>query len=71
MSQKAIATFSAYPEPNEELNTIHSEELGKSDVFKNSYPPGSKSEALHLGVHLILLYFIRILILSVETFFLF
>ena len=31
--------------------------------------PGSKSEALQLGVHLIFLYFIRIWILSAETFF--
>ena len=35
----------------------------------NFYPPGSKCEALRLGVHLILLYFIRIWILSAETFF--
>ena len=35
------------------------------------YPPGSKLEALQLGVHLILLYFIRIGILSAETFFYF
>ena len=35
------------------------------------YPPGSKSVALQLGVHLILLYFIRISLLSAETFFLF
>ena len=34
-----------------------------------SYPPKSKSEALQLGVHLILLYFIRISLLSAETFF--
>ena len=34
------------------------------------YPPGSKSEALQLGVHLILLYFIRISLLSAEIFFL-
>ena len=33
------------------------------------YPPGSKSVALQLGVHLILLYFIRISLLSAETFF--
>ena len=39
---------------------------------KNNYfPPGSKSEALQLGVHLILSYFIKIWILSAETFFLF
>ena len=37
----------------------------------NNYPPGSKREALQLGVHLILLYFIRIWILSAGTFFLF
>ena len=36
-----------------------------------AYPPGSKSVALQLGVHLILLYFIRISLLSAETFFLF
>ena len=35
------------------------------------YHTGSKSIALQLGVHLILLYFIRILLLSAETFFLF
>ena len=35
------------------------------------YPPGSKSEALRLGVHLILLYFIRISLLTPETFFYF
>ena len=35
------------------------------------YPPGSKSEALQLGVHLILSYFIRISLLSAETFFYF
>ena len=34
------------------------------------YPPGSKSEALQLAVHLILLYFIRISFLM-ETFFYF
>ena len=33
-----------------------------------NYPPGSKSVALQLGVHLILLYFIRILILGAKTF---
>ena len=37
--------------------------------FQINYPPGSKSEALQLGVHLILLYFIRISLLSAETFF--
>ena len=35
----------------------------------NYYPPGSKSEALRLGVHLILLYFIRISLLYPKTFF--
>ena len=35
------------------------------------YSPGSKSEALQLGVQLILLYFIRIPLLITETFFLF
>ena len=35
------------------------------------YPPGSKSEALQLGVNLILLYFIRIFLLITEIFFLF
>ena len=29
-------------------------------LWSNIYPPGSKCEALRLGVHLILLYFIRI-----------
>ena len=38
--------------------------------FKN-YPPGSKCEALRLGVHLILLYFIRILVVGTEIIFLF
>ena len=37
----------------------------------SNHPPGSKSEALRLGVHLILLYFDRISILSAETFFYF
>ena len=40
-------------------------------VYGTCYPPGSKSVALQLGVHLILLYFIKIGILSAETFFLF
>ena len=35
------------------------------------YPPGSKSEALRLGVHLILLYFIRISLLTPKTFYVF
>ena len=35
------------------------------------YPPGSKCEALRLGVHLILLYFIRILVVGTEIIFLF
>ena len=35
------------------------------------YPPGSKSEALRLGVHVILLYYIRIWIFSAGTFILF
>ena len=35
------------------------------------YPPGSECEALRLGVHLILLYFIRISPLYPKTFFLF
>ena len=33
------------------------------------YPPGSKCEALRLGVHLILLYFIRILVVGTEIIF--
>ena len=41
------------------------------EVLALNYPPGSKSEALQLGVYLILLYFIRIILLSAETFFLF
>ena len=45
-------------------------ELGaKTHDFREFYPPGSKSVALQLGVHLILLYFIRISLLSAETFF--
>ena len=40
-------------------------------ITYKQYPPGSKSVALQLGVHLILLYFIRISLLSAETFFLF
>ena len=35
------------------------------------YHPGSKCEALRLGVHLILLYFIRILVVGTEIIFLF
>ena len=35
------------------------------------YPPGSKCEALRLGVHLILLYFIRISLLTRRFFFYF
>ena len=35
------------------------------------YPPGSASEALRLGVHLILFYFIWILLSTPKTFFLF
>ena len=38
---------------------------------QSNYPPGSKCEALRLGVHLILLYFIRILVLGTEIIFLF
>ena len=38
--------------------------------FSMNYPPWSKSEALQLGVHLILLYFIRISLLSAEIFYL-
>ena len=34
--------------------------FGCSKLLLTYYPPGSKSEALQLGVHLILLYFIRI-----------
>ena len=50
--------------------------LGKYQAYNEKtvlkiYPPGSKCEALRLGVHLILLYFIKIGILSAETFFLF
>ena len=36
--------------------------------FKGIYPPGSKCEALQLGVHLILLYFIRMSLFIAETF---
>ena len=43
----------------------------RSSGFNCFYPPGSKSEALQLGVQLILLYFIRIPLLITETFFLF
>ena len=35
--------------------------------YEKIYPPVSKSEALQLGVHLILLDFIRILLLITET----
>ena len=38
---------------------------------KYNYPPGSKCEALRLGVHLILLYFIRILVVGTEIIFVF
>ena len=41
------------------------------EVLALNYLPGSKSEALQLGVHLTLLYFIRNSLLSAETFFLF
>ena len=44
---------------------------GPINLLEIFYPPGSKSVALQLGVHLILLYFIRITLLSAETFFLF
>jgi len=46
------------------LDILHT--LGYSE--SGFYPPGSKSVALQLGVHLILLYFIRISLLSAETF---
>ena len=36
-----------------------------------TYPPWGKCEALRLGVHLILLYFIRILVVGTEIIFLF
>ena len=42
---------------------------GKLSFGNIIYPPGSKSVALQLGVHLILLYFIRISLLCAETFF--
>ena len=35
------------------------------------FPPGSKCEAFRLGVHLILLYFIRILVMGTEIIFYF
>ena len=41
----------------------------RSHYITKIYRPGSKCEALQLGVHLILLYFIRISLLSAETFF--
>ena len=40
-------------------------------VFFDFIPPGGMSEAFPVGVHLILLYFIRISLLTPETFFLF
>ena len=43
----------------------------KDRTYQNSYPPGSKCEALRLGVHLILLYFIRILFWVRRLFFYF
>ena len=43
---------------------------GSPDIHK-SILPGSKCEALQLGVHLILLYFIRILVVGTEIIFLF
>ena len=39
--------------------------------YLNIYPPGSKCKALRLGVHLILLYFIRISLLTPKIFVLF
>ena len=44
---------------------------GYPSTFNLFYPPGSKCKALRLGVHLILLYFIRISLSTPETFFLF
>ena len=52
------------------LSTVSLFDLGKG-LNGQFYPPGSKSEALKLGVHLILLYFIRTSLLSAETFFYF
>ena len=56
---------------NQLETSINSYEYFKFEEYLQFYPPGSKSEALQLGVHLILLYFIRISLLSAETFFLF
>ena len=53
---------------NIKAHTCRSWELSFRDKH---YPPGSKCEALRVGVHLILLYFIRISLLTPETFFLF
>ena len=39
--------------------------------FEGVFPPESKCEALLIGVHLILLYFIRILVVGTEIIFLF
>ena len=42
----------------------------KTSIFtKHFYPPRNENEALGLGVHLILLYLIRISLLIPETFF--
>ena len=41
----------------------------KDSKFQMDYPPWSKCEALRLGVHLILLYFIRILVVGTEIIF--
>ena len=43
--------------------------VSSSLVLNYFFPPGSKTEALQLGVHLILLSFIRISLLSAEIFF--
>ena len=40
-------------------------------ILSDIYPSGSKCEAVRLGVHLILLYFIRILVVGTEIIFLF
>ena len=65
-------TRTVYTKPKMILYIISHLNVYLSHVtFSFFYPPGSKSEALRLGVHLILLYFIRISLLSAETFFLF
>ena len=55
---------------HEDYFNARDKNFGLLSVITN-FPPGSKSEPLRLGVHLILLCFIKISLLSAETFFYF